>query len=91
MVRNLYGGALGGPLVKDRAFFFFNYEGRKDRTQETGIRSVPLPHLGQGIVKFRDPDGTATQVGPAEIAQFYPGLNGVNPLALAALGDAAAR
>src|SRR5215471_9744672 len=39
--RNQYGGALGGPIVKDRTFFFFSYEGLK-HTQALTLNSGVL-------------------------------------------------
>ncbi len=52
LLRNIFGGAIGGPIKKDRAFFFFNYEGLREATAQTAIREVPLPTLGQGIVRY---------------------------------------
>ena len=39
--RNQYGGAIGGPIVKDRTFFFFSYEGLK-HTQALTLNSGVL-------------------------------------------------
>jgi len=46
--RNQFGGTIGGPIRKDKAFFFFNYEGlRQSRTTAT-IDTVPSPNALMG-------------------------------------------
>lgn len=39
--RNQFGGALGGPIVRDRSFFFLDYEGRRNREGITRVTNVP--------------------------------------------------
>lgn len=40
---NLFGGSLGGPIKKEKAFFFFNYEGRRQTSSEPVTSPVPDP------------------------------------------------
>jgi hypothetical protein len=85
--RDVFGGAIGGPIVKDKFFFFYAYEGWRESLETSVLRVVPLPSLGQGILNI---DGS-TSIDAAQFNALYPGVEGQNPIAVAALAAAAAQ
>jgi hypothetical protein len=48
--RNQFGGAVGGPIWKDRTFFFADYEGLRQNLGGTTLVIVPSPALRNGIL-----------------------------------------
>ncbi len=83
LLRHIYGGSLGGPIVKNRAFFFLDYEGRRDSSESTQIRLVPTQSLREGRMRYRTEQGEIATLTPEELQAIDPLGLGVNPAMLA--------
>src|SRR5271157_5408884 len=91
--QNQFGGTLGGPIKKDKTFFFGSYEGRRIKQ---GILSsaVPLPTASQLAGNFNDLGGSLTtgptasallgrcgaQLSPTAVTQMTQLANGTLPI-----------
>ncbi|HLH32773.1 MAG TPA: carboxypeptidase-like regulatory domain-containing protein, partial [Terriglobia bacterium] len=78
LIRNQFGGSAGGRIVRDRAFFFANYEQRIDASGVSQARQIPSDSLRQGFLKFQLADGTTQTLTPAEVKLVDPLNTGVN-------------
>src|SRR3954469_17537250 len=80
LIRNTFGGTLGGPIVKDRMFFFFNYEGQRTAESPQVTQIVPSDNLRNGIVSYTCADvgcpGGVETLTPAQLASMDPNCTG---------------
>ena len=72
--RNQAGGSLGGPLVKNRTFFFSSYEGLREHKGITQVATVLDDDARRGILPGRAPIAIPAAIQP--YLSLYPAANG---------------
>ncbi len=66
--RNQFGGRLGGPILKNRLFFFVNYEGWRQTTQTAQNLVVPAnDDLLNGVFRYVALDGSVRSVNVTQL------------------------
>jgi len=92
-VDNRFGFTTGGPIFKNKLFFFVNYEGRRLHSPTIFNFVVPTPSLQAGILRFRDASGNVVSypLQPGNITTACGGVScdprnlGISPVVKAQL------
>jgi hypothetical protein len=85
LIRNQYGASVGGRIIRNRAFFFANWEDRKDRSQTSVARAVPSELMKQGIIQYRLSNGQIGTATAEDIKAIDPLHIGISPSQLKVL------
>jgi len=69
---NQFGGSIGGPIVKDKTFFYLDYEGQREGVGVVSLACVPTPSLiTTATNNVTGAGGSVSPVGSA-LVNFWP-------------------
>jgi hypothetical protein len=87
--KTIWGGSLGGPVLKDKLFFFGNYERLGEDSEAPVLRNIPSMTMRDGVLVY--PCATPGQCPATTVAGFSAshaipaGFHGMSPAELAAI------
>ncbi|GAA3746857.1 carboxypeptidase-like regulatory domain-containing protein [Terriglobus aquaticus] len=101
LIRNQFGGSVGGPILHDRLFFFFNANYFRQSSSNPVARTVPLDSFRAGNVSYinngpgcsrssrqNTTPACISQLTPAQVKAADPANAGVNQALLTLLNSA---
>jgi hypothetical protein len=76
--RNQFGGSIGGPIIPQRTFFFFDYEGVRQSKGITAVTTVPSLDARNGLIHDKDGNPITVTIDPSaqKFLAFYHLPNG---------------
>ena len=72
LIRNQFGGNIGGPIKRDKAFFFFDWNSRRDTLSNLVERNVPMDSMRNGGLAYNNNEGTISTLSSAQLATLDP-------------------
>ena len=70
-IRNIFGGSLGGPIVRGKTFFFFNYEAHRFNTTLTAPFTVPTQQFLTGKFTYQGADANGNSISvPVDVSSI---------------------
>lgn len=67
VLRNIFGGAVGGPIKKDKIFFFGNYEGTRQAEDYQQVQTVATTSYAAGNLSYVDANGNTQTLTPGQV------------------------
>jgi len=73
LIRNIFGGDFGGPVLRDKLFFFGNYEGTRKAESGVVVQTVPTLSYQAGQLSY-----PGTVLSPAQVTELDAGCQVCN-------------
>jgi hypothetical protein len=96
LIRNTFGAAVGGPIFKNKLFFFVNYEGQRTAENTQVNQTAPTKNFQRGYVQYQTVGGGMQTLAAPDIAKMDPNCSangtcpwgpGIDPNALAVFAN----